>query len=107
MRTIRTVTKGDSGDFNELDAAECHAGTRPGAGGAARFARRSPLLRGPGPKIGCSRWTRFTSKHDASADLRMREASTVYFEAALVIGMLGFVSSAALAKFLLRGEVIE
>jgi multicomponent K+:H+ antiporter subunit F len=37
----------------------------------------------------------------------MREASTVYFEAALVIGMLGFVSSAALAKFLLRGEVIE
>ena len=37
----------------------------------------------------------------------MREASTVYFEAALVIGMLGFVSTAALAKFLLRGEVIE
>jgi multicomponent K+:H+ antiporter subunit F len=37
----------------------------------------------------------------------MREASTVYFEAALVIGMLGFVSSAALAKFLMRGEVIE
>ena len=37
----------------------------------------------------------------------MREASTVYFEAALVIGMVGFVSSAALAKFLLRGEVIE
>jgi multicomponent K+:H+ antiporter subunit F len=37
----------------------------------------------------------------------MREASIVYFEAALVIGMLGFVSSAALAKFLLRGEVIE
>jgi multicomponent K+:H+ antiporter subunit F len=37
----------------------------------------------------------------------MREASTLYFEAALVIGMLGFVSTAALAKFLLRGEVIE
>jgi multicomponent K+:H+ antiporter subunit F len=37
----------------------------------------------------------------------MREASTVYFEAALVIGMLGFVSTAAFAKFLLRGEVIE
>lgn len=31
----------------------------------------------------------------------------VYFEAALVIGMLGFVSSLALAKFLMRGEVIE
>jgi multicomponent K+:H+ antiporter subunit F len=37
----------------------------------------------------------------------MREASTIYFEAALVIGMLGFVSTAALSKFLLRGEVIE
>jgi multicomponent K+:H+ antiporter subunit F len=37
----------------------------------------------------------------------MREATTVYFEAALVIGILGFVSTAALAKFLLRGEVIE
>ena len=37
----------------------------------------------------------------------MREASTLYFEAALVVAMLGFVSTAALAKFLLRGEVIE
>ena len=33
--------------------------------------------------------------------------SSLYFEAALIIGMLGFVSTAALAKFLLRGEVIE
>jgi multicomponent K+:H+ antiporter subunit F len=31
----------------------------------------------------------------------------IYFEAALVIGMLGFVASLALAKFLMRGEVIE
>ncbi len=31
----------------------------------------------------------------------------VYFEAALVIGMIGFVSTLALAKFLMRGEVIE
>jgi multicomponent K+:H+ antiporter subunit F len=30
-----------------------------------------------------------------------------FFEVALVIGMLGFVSTAAAAKFLLRGEVIE
>jgi multicomponent K+:H+ antiporter subunit F len=37
----------------------------------------------------------------------IREGTALYFEAALVIGMLGFVSSAALAKFLLRGEVIE
>ncbi|MBP2551000.1 multicomponent K+:H+ antiporter subunit F [Neorhizobium galegae] len=33
--------------------------------------------------------------------------STIYFEAALVIGMLGFVATVALAKFLMRGEVIE
>lgn len=37
----------------------------------------------------------------------IRSASTLYFEAALVIAALGFVSTAALAKFLLRGEVIE
>jgi multicomponent K+:H+ antiporter subunit F len=37
----------------------------------------------------------------------IREASTLYFEVALVIAMIGFVSTAALAKFLLRGEVIE
>jgi multicomponent K+:H+ antiporter subunit F len=37
----------------------------------------------------------------------MRTGSELYFEAALVIGTLGFVSTSALAKFLLRGEVIE
>jgi multicomponent K+:H+ antiporter subunit F len=37
----------------------------------------------------------------------MREGTTLYFEIALVIAMLGFVSTAALARFLLRGEVIE
>ncbi len=33
--------------------------------------------------------------------------SAVYFEAAMLIALFGFVSSTALAKFLLRGEVIE
>jgi multicomponent K+:H+ antiporter subunit F len=37
----------------------------------------------------------------------MREATALYIEIALVIAMLGFVSTAALARFLLRGEVIE
>ena len=37
----------------------------------------------------------------------IRTGSTLYFEAALVIGLLGFVSTLALAKFLMRGEVIE
>ena len=33
--------------------------------------------------------------------------STLYFEAALIVALLGFVSTVALGKFLLRGEVIE
>ncbi|AMG74022.1 MULTISPECIES: K+/H+ antiporter subunit F [Sphingopyxis] len=32
---------------------------------------------------------------------------TLYFEAALVIALLGFVGTVALGKFLMRGEVIE
>lgn len=39
--------------------------------------------------------------------LAIRYASDTYFEAALLIALLGFVGSFALAKFLLRGEVIE
>jgi multicomponent K+:H+ antiporter subunit F len=37
----------------------------------------------------------------------IRSASTLYFEAALVIALLGFIGTVALSKFLLRGEVIE
>ena len=37
----------------------------------------------------------------------IRAGSSIYFEAALIIAVLGFVSSIALAKFLMRGEVIE
>jgi multicomponent K+:H+ antiporter subunit F len=37
----------------------------------------------------------------------IRTSSTLYFEIALVIALLGFVATVALAKFLLRGEVIE
>ncbi|HEY8579231.1 MAG TPA: K+/H+ antiporter subunit F [Beijerinckiaceae bacterium] len=39
--------------------------------------------------------------------LGMRTGSQAYFEGALAIALLGFVASAALAKFLMRGEVIE
>lgn len=34
-------------------------------------------------------------------------ASNVYFEAAMLVALFGFVGSTALSKFLLRGEVIE
>jgi multicomponent K+:H+ antiporter subunit F len=33
--------------------------------------------------------------------------SSSYFEAALLIALFGFVGSSAMAKFLLRGEIIE
>ena len=39
--------------------------------------------------------------------LGIRNNSQVYFELALLIGLLGFVGTVALAKFLMRGEVIE
>jgi multicomponent K+:H+ antiporter subunit F len=37
----------------------------------------------------------------------IRIGSTLYFEAAVAIAVIGFVSTVALAKFLMRGEVIE
>ena len=39
--------------------------------------------------------------------LGIRFASDIYFEAAMLIALLGFVSTVAAAKFLMRGEVIE
>ena len=39
--------------------------------------------------------------------LGIRTGTVFFFEAALVIAMLGFVATLALAKFLMRGEVIE
>jgi multicomponent K+:H+ antiporter subunit F len=39
--------------------------------------------------------------------LGIRYSSTVYFDMALLIALFGFVGTIALAKFLLRGEVIE
>jgi multicomponent K+:H+ antiporter subunit F len=37
----------------------------------------------------------------------IRSGSGVYFDMALLIALFGFVGTAALGKFLLRGEVIE
>lgn len=39
--------------------------------------------------------------------LGVRHQSDLYFEIALLFALFGFVSSAAMAKFILRGEVIE
>lgn len=39
--------------------------------------------------------------------LGIHQGVQVYFEVALLIAMLGFVSTVALARFLLRGDIIE
>ena len=37
----------------------------------------------------------------------IKQGTAVYFEASLLLAMVGFVSTVALCKFLLRGDVIE
>jgi multicomponent K+:H+ antiporter subunit F len=39
--------------------------------------------------------------------LGIHQGVRVYFEVALLIAMLGFVSTVALARFILRGDIIE
>jgi multicomponent K+:H+ antiporter subunit F len=39
--------------------------------------------------------------------LGLRGATSVYFEIALLIAMLGFVGTVAFAKYLLRGNIFE
>lgn len=39
--------------------------------------------------------------------LGILHGSQIYFEAALIIALVGFVSTVAMTKFLMRGEVIE
>jgi multicomponent K+:H+ antiporter subunit F len=39
--------------------------------------------------------------------LGLRQQTVLLFEAALIIAMLGFVSTVALARYLTRGDVIE
>ena len=39
--------------------------------------------------------------------LGINQGTQIYFEAALIIAMLGFVSTVAYARFVLRGDIIE
>ena len=39
--------------------------------------------------------------------LGIRYGNQIFFETALLVALLGFVSTVALAKFLMRGEIIE
>ncbi|HEY0878255.1 MAG TPA: K+/H+ antiporter subunit F [Zeimonas sp.] len=39
--------------------------------------------------------------------LGLRSGGTMYFEAALIIALFGYVSTAVLGRFLFRGEIVE
>nr|WP_281283746.1 K+/H+ antiporter subunit F [Roseovarius arcticus] len=39
--------------------------------------------------------------------LGIAQGTTIYFEVTLIIAMLGFVSTVAYARFVLRGDIIE
>jgi multicomponent K+:H+ antiporter subunit F len=39
--------------------------------------------------------------------LGLRDGSSVFFEAALIIALLGFASTVALARFVARGDIVE
>jgi len=39
--------------------------------------------------------------------LGIRFGTQVYFEVAVLVALIGFVSTVAIAKFLMRGEIIE
>ncbi len=39
--------------------------------------------------------------------LGISQGTRIYFEAALIVAMLGFVSTVAYARFILRGDIIE
>jgi len=39
--------------------------------------------------------------------LGLHQGSPIYYEGALLIALLGFVSTSAFCKYLLRGDIIE
>ena len=81
---------------------------RYGAAARRAYAAAFRILRGPRAQ---DRVVGFDSLYVNAMLLLLtfgiRTGSTLYFEAALIIALLGFVSTVVLAKFLLRGEVIE
>ena len=81
---------------------------RPGPAGAGHGLRAFRLLRGPRAQdrvLGLD--TLYVNAMLLLLTFGIRTGSTLYFEAALIIALLGFVATVALAKFLMRGEVIE
>ncbi|GAB4471386.1 MAG: K+/H+ antiporter subunit F [Burkholderiaceae bacterium] len=79
-----------------------------GAFGVALVLAAYRLLRGPGlPDRILALDTLYINTMALLVLLGIRFGTALYFEAALVIAMLGFVSTIVLAKFLLRGDIVE
>lgn len=79
-----------------------------GAFGVALLLAAYRLLRGPAaPDRILALDTLYINTMALLILLGIRFGTALYFEAALVIAMLGFVSTVVLSKFLLRGDIVE
>lgn len=79
-----------------------------GAFGVALLLAGYRLLRGPAaPDRILALDTLYINTMALLILLGIRFDTALYFEAALVIAMLGFVSTVVLCKFLLRGDIVE
>ncbi len=79
-----------------------------GAIGVAMLLALWRLLRGPtAPDRILALDTLYVNAMALLVLLGIRFGTTLYFEAALVIAMLGFIGTVALSKYLLRGDIVE
>lgn len=79
-----------------------------GAFGVALLLAAYRLLRGPTlPDRILGLDTLYVNAMALLVLLGIRFDTALYFEAALVIAMLGFVGTVVLSKFLLRGDIVE
>lgn len=66
------------------------------------------LLRGPGiPDRILALDTLYVNTIALLVLAGLRDTSTIYFEAAVIIAMLGFVGTIVLSKFVIRGDIVE
>ena len=76
--------------------------------GAALLLNLYRLLRGPDlPDRIIALYTAYINALALLVLFGIEQNSRAYFEIALLIAMVGFVSTAMLAKYLLRGDIIE
>lgn len=79
-----------------------------GAIGLAMLLALWRLLRGPtAPDRILALDTLYVNAMALLVLLGIRFDTALYFEAALVIAMLGFIGTVALSKYLLRGDIVE